>query len=212
MKKLKKAGLRYSEYYQTQNLYDNLYSASRNGNRFYKLYDLIISRENILRAYRSLKNNKGSITCGTNNRNIEYIANMNDEEVINLVRNKLIDYKPLPVRRVMIPKANGKKRPLGIPNIEDRLIQQCILQILKPICEPKFHPHSYGFRDNRSTHHAIARVGHMINRSQISYVVDIDIKGFFDNVDHSKLLKQMWSLGIRDKRVLSIIKKYSNQR
>lgn len=210
MENLKKASLRYSEYYNTQGIYDNLYNASKNGNNFYKLYDLIISRENILRAYRNLKKNKGSKTCGTNNRNIEYIAKMKDEEVINLVRNKLMNYKPLPVRRVMIPKPNGKKRPLGIPNIEDRLIQQCIVQILKPICEPKFHKHSYGFRDNRSAHHAIARVAHMINQSQIAYVVDIDIKGFFDNVNHNKLIKQMWDLGIRDKKLLSIIKKILN--
>lgn len=207
MEKLKKASLRYSEYYQTQELYDNLYKASKNGNNFYKLYDLIISDNNILRAYRSIKNNKGSMTKGTNNRTIEYIANMTEEEVIKLVRDKLTDYKPQKVRRVMIPKPNGKLRPLGIPNIEDRLIQQCILQVLKPICEAKFHPHSYGFRDNRSAHHAMARVGHMINRGQIAYVVDIDIKGFFDNVNHNKLLKQMWSLGIRDKKVLSIINK-----
>ena len=188
-------------------MYDRLYSDSKNGNNFYKIYDLIISEENILRAYRTIKTNKGSTTKGTNGRTIMDIANLTNDEVINLVRNKLRDYKPQSVRRVMIPKPNGKLRPLGIPNIEDRLIQQCIRQILDPICEAKFHKHSYGFRNNRSAHHALARVGHMINRSQIEYVIDIDIKGFFDNVNHSKLIKQMWNLGIRDKNVLCIIKK-----
>ena len=206
-KKFKKASLRHSEYYNTQQIYDRLYSDSKNGNNFYKLYDLIISEENILRAYRTIKTNKGSTTKGTNGRTITDIAILTNEEVINLVRNKLRDYKPQSVRRVMIPKPNGKLRPLGIPNIEDRLIQQCIRQILDPICEAKFHKHSYGFRNNRSAHHALARVGHMINQSQIEYVIDIDIKGFFDNVNHSKLIKQMWNLGIRDKNVLCIIKK-----
>lgn len=205
--KFKKTSLRNSEYYNTQHIYDSLYNDSKNGNNFYKLYELIICEENILRAYRTIKTNKGSNTKGTNGKTIQDIASLTNDQVINMVRNRLRDYKPQSVRRVMIPKPNGKLRPLGIPNIEDRLIQQCIMQVLDPICEAKFHKHSYGFRNNRSAHHAMARVGHMINRSQIEYVVDIDIKGFFDNVNHNKLIKQMWNLGIRDKRVLSIIKK-----
>ena len=98
-----------------------------------------------------------------------------------------------------------KLRPLGIPTIWDRIFQQCILQVLEPICEAKFHKHSYGFRPNRSTHHAKARFEFLINQSGLHHCVDVDIKGFFDNVNHSKLLKQIWSLGIRDKSLLSII-------
>jgi RNA-directed DNA polymerase len=91
--------------------------------------------------------------------------------------------------------------------MRDRLIQQMMKQILEPICEAKFHPHSYGFRPNRSTSHAMARCQHLINHTHNHTVVDIDIQGFFDNVNHTKLLKQMYTLGICDKRVLAIVSK-----
>ena len=88
----------------------------------------------------------------------------------------------------------------------DRLVQQCIKQVLEPICEAKFHEYSYGFRPNRSAENAISKVQNFIHFSKMYYVVDMDIKGFFDNVNHTKLIKQMWTLGIRDKTLLCIIK------
>lgn len=108
---------------------------------------------------------------------------------------------------IEIPKEDGRMRPIGIPTIEDRLIQQCIKQVLEPIAEAKFHPHSYGFRPNRSCENAIARYMFLVNSSKLHYVIDIDIKSFFDNVNHGKLLKQLWSMGIQDKRLISIISK-----
>ena len=90
---------------------------------------------------------------------------------------KFANYTPKSVLRVEIPKPDGRLRPLGIPCIDDRIIQQCIKQVLEPICEAKFHKHSYGFRPNRSTTHAIARCKNLINISKLHYVVDIDIKG-----------------------------------
>ena len=204
---LKKQKLRNNEYYGIQCVFDKLYQQSKNGKIFKNLYAIIISDENILLAYRNIKKNKGSKTSGTNNKNIIDIGNKEPQKLINYVKNRLGDFNPYSVRRVEIDKDNGKKRPLGIPTIEDRLIQQCIKQVLEPICEAKFYKHSYGFRPNRSTHHAIARSMFLINIAKYRYVVDVDIKGFFDNVNHGKLLKQMYSLGIRDKRVLCIISK-----
>lgn len=89
----------------------------------------------------------------------------------------------------------------------DRIIQQMFKQILEPICEAKFYEHSYGFRPLRSTKHAIGRVMYFLNISKLHYAVDINIKGFFDNVNHRLLIKQLLNMGIRDKRVLTILSK-----
>ena len=99
------------------------------------------------------------------------------EELIAYVRKRLQNFYPHAVRRVEIPKPDGRMRPLGIPTMEDRIIQQCIKQVLEPICEAKFYKHSYGFRPNRSAHHAIARAMFLVNISKYRYVVDVDIKG-----------------------------------
>lgn len=205
---LKKTKLRHNEYYDMQKVYDGLYSSSQNGNNFYKLTEIIGSERNIRLAYRNIKTNKGSKTAGTDGLTIKDIWHLNDDQIICEVRKRLKNYTPQPVRRVFIPKeGSDKKRPLGIPTIWDRLVQQSILQVLEPICEAKFHSHSYGFRPNRSTHHAFSRMVSLVNVGRQHYCVDIDIKGFFDNVSHGKLLKQIWTLGIRDKSLISIISK-----
>ena len=203
----KKKKLRNAEYYDFQKIQDKLYTDSMQGRTFNRLVELIALPENIRLAYRNIKANSGSRTAGTDGRTIKDLEKMPDSKLVALVQRKLNWYEPQSVRRVEIPKGNDpkKKRPLGIPTILDRLIQQCVLQILEPICEAKFHEHSYGFRPNRSQEHAIALVYKNIQCSHYYYVVDVDIKGFFDNVNHGKLLKQMWTLGIRDKKLLSII-------
>lgn len=207
-KKLKKKQrLRNNEYYDIQQEFDDLYNKSKNGRKFKDLMTLICDERNILLAYRNIKKNKGSKTKGTNSSTIIDLGEEKPQELIGYVKDRLRNYIPQSVRRVEIPKPNGKTRPLGIPTIEDRLIQQCIKQVLEPVCEAKFHKHSYGFRPNRSTHHAIARAYSLVNISKLHYAVDIDIKGFFDNVNHSKLLKQIWSLGIQDKNLICVISK-----
>lgn len=205
-KTLKKNALRYNEYYNMQKIFDELYRKSKEGKTFKNLYEIIISEENIQLAYRNIKRNKGSKTAGTNNRTIEYWENQPIDVFITYIQQRLQNFIPQTVRRVEIPKPDGRMRPLGIPCIEDRIIQQCIKQVLEPICEAKFHPYSFGFRPNRGTEHAIAYLYRQFQQDGRHYVVDVDIKGFFDNVNHNKLIKQIWTLGIHDKKLISIIK------
>ncbi len=206
-KNLKKQLLRNNEYYEMQNIFDSLYERANKNYKFNDLMSIISNENNILLAYRNIKNNKGSKTKGTDALTIEHYKNWSEEEFIRYFQNKLNNYTPKSVRRKEIKKENGKIRPLGIPCMDDRIIQQCIKQVLEPICESKFHNHSYGFRPNRSTGHAIARTNYLMWKKQLHYVVDIDIKGFFDNVKHSKLMKQIWALGIQDKNLLCVIGK-----
>ncbi len=198
--------LRHSEYYDLQDCFDKLYAKSKQGDVFTNLMEIISSEENIRLAYRNIKRNSGSHTIGVDRLNIKDIEKISAENLVEIIQRKLQFYKPKPVRRVEIPKPNGKTRPLGIPTIVDRLVQQCILQVLEPICEAKFHERSNGFRPNRSAEHALAQCYKMIQVQNLHYVVDVDIKGFFDNVNHSKLIRQMWTLGIRDKQLICIIK------
>ena len=203
---LKKNALRYNEYYNMQDIFDDLYRKSKEGKIFKDLYSIIVSEENIQLAYRNIKRNRGSHTAGTNHRTLEYWEDVPMEKFIIYIQSRLQYYIPQKVRRVEIPKPDGRKRPLGIPCIEDRIIQQCIKQVMEPVCEAKFHPYSFGFRPNRGTEHAIAYLYKQIQIDKRFHIVDIDIKGFFDNVNHSKLIKQIWTMGIHDKKLLSILK------
>lgn len=203
--------LRHAEYYDMQHTFDDLYARSQAGEVFDSLMDAILSRENILLAYRNIKSNSGSFTPGTDRLKISDIGKLSADEVTarvcKIVKGGKNGYTPKSVRRKEIPKPNGSTRPLGIPCIWDRLIQQCIKQVMEPICEARFSNNSYGFRPNRSVENAIAAVYRLMQRSGLPYVVEFDIKGFFDNVDHSKLIKQLWSLNIRDKELLFVIRK-----
>lgn len=204
-KPLKKQKIRNAEYYDMQTAFDKLYADSVSGQQFRNLVELIQRPENIMLAYRNLRKNSGSKTAGVDKKTISDLNKWSDKKLVSHVQRKLDWYVPNAVRRVEIPKDNGKKRPLGIPTIMDRLIQQCILQVLEPICEAKFFKRSNGFRPTHSAENAIAQAERMIQNIGCYYVIDIDIHGFFDNVNHGKLLKQMWALGIRDKKLLSII-------
>ena len=202
---IKRQKARNAEYYDMQDVQDKLYAESKGDKNFTKLMKLITCDENILLAYRNMKKNKGSYTAGVDGKTIEHFKSMTSEQITCYARKRLNWYKPQAVKRVEIPKESGETRALGIPTIADRLIQQCFLQILDPICEAKFHDRSYGFRPLRSAENAMAVYYKYVQQMNMHYVVDIDIKGFFDNISHGKLLKQMWALGIRDKTLISII-------
>lgn len=117
-KRSKKKKIRNNEYYDTQKMFDDLYQRSRKNSVFKNLMKFIISRENILLAYRNIRKNKGSKTCGTNKNNIISIGKKNPEKLIEYVRSRFENFKPHSVRRKEIPKENGEMRPLGIPTIE----------------------------------------------------------------------------------------------
>lgn len=196
-----------NNYLDMTEAFDSLYSSSQKGMKFHNLMEIIRQKENILLALRNIRANKGSKTAGTDGYTIDDILKLPEERLIAMVRRQLNNYQPKSVRRVEIPKPNGKLRPLGIPCILDRIIQQSIYQVLNPICEAKFMEYSNGFRPLRSAHTAMAQVYKMVQRSNLHYVVSIDIKGFFDNVNHNKLMKQLWTMGIRDKELLVVIRK-----
>lgn len=204
--------IRHAEYYDMQAVLDDLYCRSTRNEVFTNLMELILSRENILLAYRNIKTNTGSNTAGTDKLTIKDVQKLSADDVVDKVRFIMTGsrhgYRPKPVRRKDIPKPYdpSKTRPLGIPCIWDRLVQQCIKQIMEPICEAKFSENSYGFRPNRSVEHAIAETHRLMQRSNLHYIIEFDIKGFFDNVDHTKLIRQIWALGIRDKQLIYILK------
>ena len=200
----KQGKIRNSEYYGMESIFDTLYAESRNGKTFNHLMAIIESEENIKLAYRTIKRNHGSKTPGVDKKTIRNLAKLSEDEYVRLVKKKFSNYHPRPVRREEIPKDNGKTRPLGIPAISDRIVQQCILQVMEPICEAKFSENSNGFRPNRSAETAIAQCCRLIQVQHLYHVVDLDIKGFFDNINHTKLIRQIWSLGIRDKKLLCI--------
>lgn len=188
-----------------QSVFDILYEDSLARREFENLIRIITTAENIKLAYRNLKKNAGSKTPGTDGKTIVDLTKMSEAELIQVVQRKFDWYQPQAVRRQEIPKGNGKMRPLGIPTIMDRLIQQCVLQVMEPICEAKFCETSNGFRPNRGVENALAQAEKHIQKSNLHIVIDIDIKGFFDNVHHGKLLRQIWAMGIHDKKLLSII-------
>lgn len=194
-------------------LLQEIYSVSkenyelRKESNFMGILEIIMSEPNIISAIHKIKSNKGSNTSGVDGKVIQNYLDKNYDEVIELVQNSIKCYKAKDIKRVWIPKpGKNEKRPLGIPVIIDRIIQQCIKNILEPIAEGQFFEHSYGFRPMRNTQMAVARIKRINWTSKCYWAVEGDIKGFFDNINHNVMIKSLWGLGVRDKRVLCIIK------
>lgn len=171
-----------------------------------KLMDKVVSRENLLLAYRRVMQNKGA--PGVDGMAVEELWDFCKQHW-PAIRERLLDgtYVPQPVRKVEIPKASGKgMRTLGIPTVLDRLIQQAMLQVLSPIYDPTFSDGSFGFRPGRSTHDAVRRARqHMAAGHR--WVVDMDLEKFFDRVNHDVLLARV-RRRIQDRRVLILINRY----
>lgn len=180
---------------------------SRNGRkvRWHSLYDKVISPSNLLDAYQKVRRNKGA--GGIDGVTLEKFDER-AEEYIGFAQEKLQQkrYRARPVRRVYIPKPSGKQRPLGIPIILDRIVQQALLNWLGPIYEASFSEVSYGFRTGRSALDAIEAVkGYLDNGHQ--FVVEIDIEKYFDSVDHALLMKKLGE-EVTDSSVLNLIKDF----
>ena len=169
------------------------------------LMEVILSPANMDQAYKQVRSNGGS--GGVDGMKMEellpYLREHLDEIKASILKGK---YKPSPVRRVEIPKDNGKKRKLGIPTLVDRVIQQAIAQVLSPMYEPQFSEGSFGFRKNRGAHDALRKAQEYLNQGYV-YAVGIDLERFFDTVNHSYLLRLL-SKTIKDGRVISLINRY----
>ena len=169
------------------------------------LLEVILSPHNLNTAYKAVVSNKG---CGGVDKMsweqlLPWLRSNKDELIGSLLDGR---YRPNPVRRVDIPKDNGKMRQLGIPTLVDRLVQQAINQVLTPIYERQFSKRSYGFRPRKSCHHALLEAKKTISDGY-HYVVDLDLERFFDTVNHSKLI-EILNRTIKDGRVISLIHKY----
>ncbi|HGK7334678.1 TPA: group II intron reverse transcriptase/maturase [Streptococcus suis] len=202
--------VRFSTEAELKQTLDFLYEKSKEGIAFTGLVEAMVNEVTIVTAIHNIKSNKGSKTAGVDQMKMDKYLQMPKEDLIALIRDNFSNYKPKPARRVYIPKKNGKQRPLGIPTVLDRIIQECVRIIIEPICEARFYPHSYDFRPYRAQKHAIRDIVNVINASTFSqdqpvWAVEGDIKGCFDNIDHRILLKKIWRIGIHDKRVIKMI-------
>ena len=181
---------------------NNVTNADRDVNR---LLERIVSPENLNNAYKRVVRNKGAggVDGMKVDELLQYLKDNGKEIRESVLAGK---YKPAPVRRVEIPKDNGKKRMPGIPTAVDRVIQQAIAQVLIPIYEPEFVETSYGFRPGKSAHDAIRKCQEYLNEGYV-WAVDMDLEKFFDTVNQSKLM-EILSKKIKDRRVISLIHKY----
>lgn len=173
----------------------------------YKLQNLmcLVNKETLIRQHEKQQPNKASgIDKVTKD---EYSINLEARIDDLLERMKKFSYKPLPVRRTYIEKANGKLRPLGIPAYEDKIVQGTMADVLNEIYENIFLDCSYGFRPNRSCHQAIKEINQILMTKKVNYVLDCDIKGFFDNIDHEWLMKFLQE-HIQDKNFLRYINRF----
>jgi group II intron reverse transcriptase/maturase len=183
------------------------FPARDNGKSDERVWEAVFARENMQTALKRVESNKGA--AGIDGMEVQDLRGYLKEHWLE-VREALESgkYRPSPVRRVEIAKPDGGVRQLGIPTVVDRLIQQAIAQVLTPLFEAVFSPHSYGFRPGRSAHQAVQQAQAYI-REGYDWVVDIDLEKFFDRVNHDMLMARLARV-VKDKRVLKLIRAYLN--
>lgn len=170
-----------------------------------EILEEILNQNNLNKAYKKVVTNKGvaGVDGITVEEEFDYLKE-NKDRIINQIRKR--KYKPQPVKRVQIPKENGKMRNLGIPTVTDRIIQQAIFQVISPIFEKQFNDNSFGFRPNRSCEQAVIKALEYLNDGY-EWIVDIDLEKFFDTVNQDKLITIIGKT-ITDGDVVSLIRKY----
>lgn len=174
--------------------------------KYYSLIDKVYRLENLHQAYRAVRSNNGA--PGIDRETVKEFGNRLDERLEEIHHElKTSTYRPSPVRRVEIEKDDGSKRPLGIPTVRDRVVQQAVRQIIEPIFEPGFHPSSYGYRPGRSPQHAVAKAERFMNRYKLTHVVDMDLSKCFDRLDH-ELIVQSVHARISDGKILRLIRQF----
>lgn len=192
-----------------QMLYSKAKEQHDNGKQtnFTGLLEVISSEVTIITAIHNIKSNHGSSTAGVDGKTIRDYLDERYDDVVSTVKENFMNYNPDKVRRVWIPKpGKSEKRPLGIPTVIDRVIQECVRIVVEPIAEAQMFQNSYGFRPMRSADMAVARIKFVSFITDCKWAVEGDIEKFFDNVDHNVMIHKLWNIGVRDKRVLAIIK------
>ena len=190
-------------------LYRTAKAAHETGERpSYKgLIELMSAEATIVTAIHNIKANKGAKTPGVDGKTIYNYLQKRHEWVINDVQSAFRHYEPHMVRRKYIDKPGKKeKRPLGIPTIRDRIVQECARIVLEPVMEAQFYEHSYGFRPMRDTKMALERIVGTVHQNGNHWIVEGDISKCFNRIDHNILLKRLYHMGVKDKRVLLIVK------
>lgn len=174
--------------------------------KYYSLIDKIYNKNNILEAFKRVKKNKG--VPGVDGETVEYFQSLLDDK-INEIHCELKEgsYEPSPVRRTYIEKDDGTQRPLGIPTVKDRVVQQAVRNIIEPIFEPSFHPSSYGYRPNCSCQKAVAKAERFLNKWGLEYVVDMDLSKCFDTLNHEFIIESV-NEKISDGKVLRLIRAF----
>ena len=173
--------------------------------KFERLYRNLFNKQFFYTAYQMIYAKQGNMTAGTDGKTAEGMSIEQIDALIASLRNET--YQPCPARRVYIPKKNGKKRPLGIPAFNDKLVQQVVKMILEVIYEGYFEWTSHGFRPHRSCHTALTQIQKQFTGAK--WFIEGDIKGFFDNIDHDVLI-DILRKRIADERFLRLIRKFLN--